>query len=169
MSSIKAASVEQIEIGLKLGINLSTETWNVAAAKILDVVGPATDDVAKHSKPTPKQIALARTLGIDIANDTFRVGWAKISDTLLQRNLEAIQELQLRLGDDVVFTTTREIGGETHVFERVYAVSSIKPNGMVYFKGGGGRCTSASRLRKVNGVLHLTETLGPNLECKAKE
>ena len=148
MPTVDSASSQQIEIGRKLGLDLSKDTWNVARARILDIVGPAIGDIPKYSKPTAKQIRYAKALGIDISNDTFRVGSGKIDDVLLQHNLEALERLQLKPGDEVVRTRTVEINGETHTWEEIFVVSSIKPDGLVYFKGGGGKCAFASQLRK---------------------
>lgn len=80
------------------------------------------------------------------------MGSAKIADALLQRNLEALERLQLKPGDGVVHTREHVtfLKRETVTIETAYVVSSVKPDGRVYFKGGQGKMSNASQLRKLD-------------------
>lgn len=54
-ATVPSATQDQIELGRKLGLELEGDTWNVAVAKILDVVGPAIGDVPKYTHPRPNR------------------------------------------------------------------------------------------------------------------
>jgi hypothetical protein len=142
------ATALQTQIARQLGIDVSTDSFRVAIARIMDIVGPAIGDKPKHFKPTPKQLKFANELGIHIADESFRVCSAKIQDKLEELNLKTLEEMQLAPGDRVLVREIIDYKGRHHVSEQEYVVSSIKDNGMVYFKGGGGRCTWARKLKK---------------------
>lgn len=149
MSNTNATPL-QIQIAGQLGVVVSTDSFRVAAARIMDIVGPAIGYKAKYSEPTPKQVEFARALGIDISGESFRVSSAKIQDKLEEMNLNALEEMQLAPGDRVRMQQVINYKGQQHVFEQEYIVSSIRHDGLVYFKGANGRCAWATKLEKVN-------------------
>jgi hypothetical protein len=152
---IKKATSLQKRIAGQLGIDVSEDSFSVAVARILDVVGPAiSEKKPKYSVPTQKQAELAKQLGIGITGDTFRVGFAKIEDKLeelnLKANLKAIKDMQLTPGDKVLVHHTVNINGQQHEWDQECVVSSIRDDGRVYFKGGTARAAWAAKLKKVN-------------------
>lgn len=149
---------EQAYVAARLGIDLASEdTFIVAQARILDAVAETIGETPRHD-PTEKQRHLASELGIDISEDSRRVAWAKIRQTTQKRyydaNVEAIQRMQLVPGD-VVFERKVIRGPTDHtsqeiIVESTDVVSSIRWDGLVYFKGGRGRASWAQLLTKVD-------------------
>lgn len=143
---VPTATPFQVDIGHRLGLDLAGETYAVAAAKILDVVGAAIGDTRRYEHPTEKQIAFGNTLGADVRNQTFRVASAMLEDALLERNKRAIEQMDLKSGDLVVKRHRFEHIGKVHEWEQEFVVSSIRSDGLVYFKGSGCRCAWASTI-----------------------
>lgn len=148
---IKPSSQNQINIGSELGLDVSRDSWNVARAKLLDLIGDAIGDLIKYTNPTKKQIEFGKELGIDVSKNSFRVAIARIKDALTEKNLRAIEELQLVPGDQVVLTRWLNFNGISEKLKEKFIVSSIRKDGLVYFKGGNGRCAWAGKLRKIGG------------------
>ena len=144
---IARATQVQIQIAKDLGIEVSKDSFRVAAARILDLVAPA---IGYNAKPaTSKQVEFAKGLGIDVTSDSSRVASARIQDKLEEVNSRALKELRLAPGDKVVVRKTYTFSGQEYMDEREYVVSSIKDNGMVYFKGGNGKCAWACKVQKI--------------------
>lgn len=141
LDRIPKVSGEQVEFGKKLGLDLSGCTINVAAARIRDEMDGEFWGRAEFGHPTEKQVALAAKYGYDITGETRALGDAVVDDVLTQLNLEAIASQDLRPGDHVVNTWD--------AFEMPAIVSSIQPDGLVFFKGGDGQRAWARNLRKV--------------------
>lgn len=148
---IKPSSQKQTNIGSKLGLDVARDSWNIARAKLLDFVGDAIGDSAKYTNPTKKQIEFGKQLGIDLSKNSFRVAVARIKDTLTEKNLRVIEESQLVPGDQVVLSRSFNLSGISKELEQKLTVSSIRKDGLVYFKGGNGRCAWAGKLRKIGG------------------
>ena len=55
--------------------------------------------------------------------------------------------MQLIPGDRVLIRNMVNIRGEQHEFDQEYIVSSIRGDGLVYFKGGNGTCAWATKLK----------------------
>ena len=151
MSEVPKVNDFQIEIGQKLGVDLKGETRKVAAAKILDEIARAIDFDSSlidpsRDEPTEKQIEYAESaFGIDISEDTYRVALAKISDGQLKRNLEALDEKELTEGEDVIFT--EEMKGK--IIKKAFTISTIKPNGHIFFKGSNSGAAWAFQVDKI--------------------
>lgn len=143
---VRTATPFQVDIGHRLGLDLAGETYAVAAAKILDVVGPAIGNVCRYEHPTEKQITFGNVLGLDLRSQTFRVASAMLEDALLDRNQRAIERMDLKPGDRVVKRHRFEHNGKVHKWEQEFVVSSISSDGLVYFKGSGCRCAWASTI-----------------------
>ena len=140
-------SQDQLHLASVLGIDISGDTFDVAAARLLDGVAPAIG----HEPAEPsseRQRAFAESLGYDVALDSKRVASAKIGEALLANNLGAIKSLNLQAGDRVIRLTQFEHAGELRSFEQELIVSSIQPNGRVFFKGGNGQGAWPTQLRK---------------------
>jgi hypothetical protein len=124
------ATPEQKTVAGKLGINVAGDTFAVAAARILDVVGSAIGDERRYDTPTDKQIRFARELGADISHDSFRVGSAKLDDALALLDMRQIAEL--KLGPGVKVRLRSRPDGPDRI------ISSIQDGRLVFFRGGGG-------------------------------
>ena len=75
---------------------------------------------------------------------------AWIDHHLAIRTIESLRQLQLKTGDAVIRRTVwrKEVPGITpHETLQLYHVSSIGADGLVYFKGGNGKCGWPSSLR----------------------
>lgn len=165
---IKPSSQEQINIGSKLGLDVPRDSWNVARAKLLDFIGDAIGNSVKYTNPTKKQIEFGKELEIDVSKNSFRVAVARIKDALTEKNLRAIEELQLVPGDQVILPRWFNFNGISEKLEEKFIVSSIRKNGLVYFKGGNGRCAWAGKLRKIgsNNLIGRKEAMMPSKQKK---
>jgi len=130
---IRPSSQEQINTRSKLGLDVSRDSWNVARTKFLDFIGDAIGDLVKYTNPTKKQIG--KELGIDVSKNSFRVAVARIKDALTEKNLRAIEELQLVPGDQVILTHWFNFNGVSEKLKEKFIVSSIRKDGLVYSKG----------------------------------
>jgi hypothetical protein len=139
LSSIPGVSVAQVAFGERLGLDLRGSTVSVAAARIEDAV-----DLGfwgrELGNPTPKQVELAAKFGYDISAFSRRVGDAIISDLMEQLNHDAIKAEGLATGVTVI-----------NLHDDVptkYTISSVYPDGTVYFRGGNGKRAWARSLRR---------------------
>ena len=137
---IPKVSDDQIDFGAKLGLDLRGCTLSVAAARIEDAVDVGFRGASNLGNPTPKQVALAAKFGYEIACLSRREGDAVIDDLMTELNHEAIEAEELAPGVAVV--NIHDIIGKTFV------ISSIHPDGTVYFRGGEGQRAWARSLRR---------------------
>jgi len=137
----------QRQIARKLQIDVSGDSDKVAAARILDAVAPAVlDRMARPS--TSRQQEFARSLALDVTSDSVRVASVRIEEALRARNLDAAARMHLRRGSIVVLETEVDLNGQKVSWRRAQIVSSVGKTGLVYFRGGGGQCASAGKLRR---------------------
>ena len=140
-------------IAARLGILLvDDDTIPTAAARIEDAVADAVGDT-RVLDPSDSQVKIARELGLDITGDSRRVAWAKIKqESQRQRyvaNTMAVKRLSLKAGDSVVLRRTIiGLNGEELEAKSNEVVSSITWDGIVFFKGGGGRRSDARLLER---------------------
>lgn len=146
---VARVTAEQLAVGERLGVDLSQDTWAVARARILDVVGAAIGDQERYNEPTERQIAWAESLGIDLTGHSYRVAFATIQDALWERENRLISEMNLRPGDRVARERDVEYKGEIHTARQEFVISSIRDDGLLWFKGGGGMCGWPSSFTKV--------------------
>ena len=137
---IPRVSNSQASFGAKLGLDLRGCTLSVAAARIEDAIDIGFRGASNVGNPTPKQIALVAKFGYDIAGLSRREGDAVIDDLMTELNHEAIEAEGLAPGVAVV--NIHDIVGKTLV------ISSIHPDGTVYFRGGDGQRAWARSLRR---------------------
>jgi hypothetical protein len=141
----------QIKIANTLGIDISSDSRDVAAARIREVVEPAINPYSMRNRTaTQKQIKFATSLGLNVSGDSFWVCSAKIDDKLRELNQLALERLKLKPGDKVIVTKKIKIDEQQHEYKEEHIVSSIGKNLRVYFKGGGGRGAWPSQIEKVN-------------------
>jgi hypothetical protein len=143
-------SQDQKRLADLLDINIAADTFDIAAARLLDSVATAIG--YEQAEPSSdRQRAFAASLGHDVAADTKRVASAKIGEALFAKNQDAISALNLQPGDRVIRLTQFEHDGELRSFEQEFVISSIQPNGRVFFKGGNGQGAWPTQLRKPAG------------------
>jgi hypothetical protein len=130
LTKIKKVVKRHIAFGRKLGLDLSSCSIGVALAKIEDEIDKNFWGI-ELGKPTQKQIELAAEFGYEISGETRRVGSAIINDIMDQLNFEAIENQNLKPGVSVVNKWDR--------LSMIYIISSIKEDGLVFFKGGNGK------------------------------
>lgn len=146
---VPGVSAEQLDVGERLGLDLSEDTWAVARARILDIVGPAIDDTERYHKPTAKQIAWAGSLGIDVTERSYRVAYAMIHDAVWERENRLIRQMGLSPGDTVAREREYEHDGVVHRWREEFVISSICEDGRLYFRGTGTRGGWPSQFSKV--------------------
>jgi hypothetical protein len=140
------ATVLQVQIARMLGLDVTGDADEVAAARIFDLVAPAIGD--RPIRPsTDKQRAFAEALGVDVSLDSLRVASGRIQTTLRTRNLEAVARMGLVAGAIVILERNLEHDGARCCTREAAAVSSISEDGIVYFRGGTCYRAPASRLR----------------------
>jgi hypothetical protein len=150
---LKEKNFSQIHLAELLGIDVSADTENIAAARLEDAVAAAIYPNEQPRHATEAQVAFARSLGLDTEDESLRVASAKIDEELFRRNPSALESLELKPGDRVLKRETFSYEGQTHVLEREYIVSSIDESSLrVWFRGGNGQGAWPSQLLKVPGT-----------------
>jgi hypothetical protein len=148
---VPRVTAEQLAVGTRLGLDLTQDTWAVAKARILDAVGTAIGDEERYDEPTQNQIAWAESLGIDVSPHSYRVAFAMIKDALSERENQLIRVMNLKPGDRVAREREVEYEGQIHKVRQEFVISSIRDDGLLYFKGGGGMSGWPSNFTKVEG------------------
>jgi len=132
----------QVLFGKKLGLDLKGCSLGVSLAKIDDLLDQEFWSKKELGKPSQKQINLAAEFGFDISNETKRVGSAIIDDIMEQLNLESIESQNLKPGD--------KVRNKWDPIGQIWVISSIKNDGLVFFKGGNGKKAWSRNLIKFN-------------------
>lgn len=140
-TNIKLVSRDQIAFGRRVGLDLTGCTLLVARAKLDDFIAQGFDG-ADLSQPSEKQIALARKFDHDISGETRRVGNAILDNIMEQLNHDSIAAQKLAPG--VAVTRVHDVAKHKHI------ISSLYPDGTVYFKGGNGKRAWARNVTRVN-------------------
>ena len=140
-------SEDQYTLAALLRIDVSDDSRDVAAAKLLDAVA-----ISLGFEPaelaSERQRAFAASLGANVEELSKRVASARIGELLMAKNLRAIKDMNLKPGDQVVRIQSFEFQGETRILEQEFVISSVQPNGRVFFKGGNGQGAWPTQLRK---------------------
>ena len=137
----------QLALAKLVGLDLGADTYDLAAAKLLDAVATAIGFEAPEPS-SERQRSFASSLGCEVCEDSKRVASAKIGEALFAKNQAAIAALALKSGDLVIRIQQFEFQGELRTLEQEYVISSIRPNGRVFFKGGNGQGAWPTQLRK---------------------
>jgi len=132
----------QVNIACKLGIDISRDSREVAAARLYDFLAPAFCKKRDLRNATPRQIEFAQELGFDVSADRLPIAHAKISQHLSVLNRHALRRLRLKPGDPVLVC---DRDGQC-VDQQT--VSSVGRDGRVFFKGVGCRSAWASQLQR---------------------
>ncbi len=130
LKNIQLTNQAQIAFGKRLGLDLDSKSIGVARAKIDDAITRDFYGLTHLGHPSEKQCALALKFGIDISSMSKAVGAAYIDDIMYQLNMNAISKHNLAPG---VFVRYTDQPNENLV------ISSIAPDGTVYFKCGNGQ------------------------------
>ena len=140
LKHIPRVSSSQVVFGARLGLDLQGCTVTVAEARIEDAITINFRGVTQIGKPTEKQIALAAKFDCDIADLNRREADAVLDDLMTNINLETVEAESLAPGAAVVSIYD--------FFEEPFVISSIKPDGDIYFRGGQGKRTFARYVRR---------------------
>ena len=143
----------QLRVATALGVDVSGDSRNVAAARIRDAVAEAIGERHGPRPATGKQIEYAQALGLDVRRDTVRVASARIDDELNSRNQAALVTLKLKPGDRVVKRETVEMDGQRQELTREFTISSIHPSGRLFFRGGNGWGAWPAEVEKVENSM----------------
>ncbi|TAJ94017.1 MAG: hypothetical protein EPO31_07515 [Gammaproteobacteria bacterium] len=143
-------SQDQQSLAHLLDVEIGGDTFDVAAARVMDAVAPAIGyEPAEQS--SERQREFAKSIGLNVIADSKRVASAKIGEALFAKNQDAIATLNLKPRDSVVRVEHFEHEGEMRSVEQEFIVSSIQRNGRVFFKGGNGQGAWPTQLRKHAG------------------
>lgn len=137
---IPQVSDSQVAFGVRLALDLRGCTVSVATARIEDAIDAGFQGETTMGSPTEKQIELAAKFGYDISGLSRREGNAVIHDLMTELNHEAIENEALAPG--VTVTNVHDNLGIPLV------ISSIQPDGTVYFRGVNGKRAWARSLRR---------------------
>ena len=140
LTHVPKVTDSQITFAAKLGLDLHGCTLAMATARIDDAIDLGFSGISELGSPTSKQIELAAKFGYDISAMTRREGNAVLDDLMMQLNHETIESESLAPGVVVINTYDP--------MNMRFEISSIQPDGMVYFRGGNGRKASARNLRR---------------------
>lgn len=135
-----SSTQQQKSIAALLNINVDNETFEVAAAKIKDLVATSINELPPID-PSQPQRDLAKKLKISVKNGTMRVAFAKIADAIFEKNTNAVEKMSLKKGDVVRYRGDPK--------SQPMTISTIKLNGRIYFKGTNCPTAWASELIKV--------------------
>jgi hypothetical protein len=139
--AVNTVNEAQVSIGNLLGLSLGGNTITVAKAKLHDYI-EANFDTPTEKRLTERQIEFAGEFGFDIRGLSKRVGEAVIFDILYSLDVESIE--RQHLGPGVVVYNRHD-----KLKER-FTISSIREEGVVFFKGGSGRHAYARNLISVS-------------------
>jgi hypothetical protein len=139
---LKSVSDEQIAFARRLGLDIEGKSKSEALAMILDVIDRDFLGLSDRGNATPKQVDFAAQFQRDLSQVSRRVADAIVNDLMTELNLAAIDREQLAPG-----VTVRNKHDRT---EQLLVISSIQPDGTVFFKGGNGARAWARSLVRVD-------------------
>lgn len=156
-------TARQLQLPAQVGISLDSGLpRGVAAALLNEHLHPriSGEPVQPADPATTKQLEFLGMIGHDRAYErtplTKTLASAWIEQYLARLTAARLRSLMLSSGDRVVHRTTLidPDTGEVHEWSDCYVVSSIGASGLVYFKGGNGKCgwpTNLSRAPDLGG------------------
>jgi hypothetical protein len=138
---MQSVSDEQIAFGRRLGLALESKSVSEALAMIHDAIDRDFLGLSDLGEATPKQLEFAAKFQRDLSHVSRRVADAVVGDLMIELNLAAIQRERLAPGVTVK--------NKHDIVERRLVISSIQPDGTVYFKGGNGARAWARSLIRI--------------------
>lgn len=130
----------QKAVARKLSIKVDAKSFTVAAAQIETALSAALIGEKAIKPASERQIAYANSLGIGTSKDSMKVASARIRDRLGETNAERIRFLQLVPGMRVKWKK----------WNQEMIISSISENGLLWFKGGNGKCAFPSQVQAID-------------------
>lgn len=143
------ATMEQLKLAAQVAFPLDGDLPRGVAAVLLEehfrprIWGvPRREDAPATQRQREFLEAIAHDRSFEGASLSKGVASAWITHYLGIRNAERLRELGLTAGDQVVHQQTwvDHSTGELHNWSDRHVVSRIGARGLVYFKGGNGRC-----------------------------
>lgn len=151
LTDIPKVDEEQARFGARLGLSLLGQPLPVARARINDAVHEGLYG-AKLREPTMRQLELLHEWGLADSVESIGVASAFIECGLLQLDMNSVRDQELEPGVTVVDRKDPE--------RRHRVISSVKPWGLVYFKGGRGAKAPARVLQRVLEIRSAMEDGG---------
>ena len=139
---MQPVSDEQITFGHRLGLDLDGKSVSEALAMIHDAIDRDFLGLSDLGGATQKQSEFAAKFQRDLSHVSRRVADAVVADLMTALNLAAIQRERLAPGVTVK--------NKHDIIDRERVISSIQPDGTVYFKGGNGARAWARSLIRVD-------------------
>ena len=134
---LEAVSDLQRELAETLGLDVSSDSFRIAAARLYEAVWPATEIHQSPKAPSDKQLALAEDIDLDVEGNDRAIASQRIAARLRLLNEVALRALDLRPGDLIVLKETPE---ESH------AVSCVGRDRRVFLKRWGGQSVWATQI-----------------------
>ncbi|MGH6925483.1 MAG: hypothetical protein ACRED5_17285 [Propylenella sp.] len=138
---MQLVSDEQITFGRRLGLALEGMSVSEAMAMIHEAIDRDFLGLSDLGEATRKQLEFAAKFQRDLSHVSRRVADAVVEDLMTELNLAAIQREQLAPGV--------RVRNKHEIAQRKLVISSIQPDGTVYFKGGNGARAWARSLVRV--------------------
>ena len=140
LPDIPKVNEEQAAFGAQLGLSLLGQPLAVARARVDDVVGERLLGL-KPREPTMRQLELLDEWDMAQDAETIGVASALIGCALMQLDMSSVRDQELEPGVTVINWKDPD--------QQHRVISSIKPWGLVYFKGGRGAKAPARSLERV--------------------
>jgi hypothetical protein len=137
-----SVSKEQIAFGRRLGLSVEGKSISEAVAMIHDAIDKDFLGNSDLGCATDKQVEFARKFQRNPTHVSRRVADAVVGDLMCELNVAAIQRERLAPGVAVK--------NKHNIVEQKLIISSIQPDGTVYFKGGNGARAWARSLERLD-------------------
>jgi hypothetical protein len=136
----------QAEIAKLCGVSIEGLSQRSAAAVLRCQLAEEVLGVTPESPTTDSQKSFASMLGIKGLSAFKEIAALQIHAELVRQNEEAMEKHHFRPGMKVKFIGGPHIHDLTHKIGSVYTVSTVKPDGRIYFKATNGASAYASQL-----------------------
>jgi hypothetical protein len=144
-------TVEQLALARQLGLALDgNEPHDVVAVMLEEHLQPT----VWGTEPEPasvRQLSFLRDLNAILpAGITKGMASAWIEYHLALKTIRSLEKLRLEAGDAVIKASTfrASLADSMRLFLEYFIVSSIGADGLVYFRGGNGKCAWPTSLRR---------------------
>ncbi|MGH9891532.1 MAG: hypothetical protein ACREA0_06020 [bacterium] len=149
---VGAPSSDQLKLAERLAVLVhEDEPFAVLGARLEENVQRLIWGREPSRPASDRQIGYLRSLLPDVVERhqlTLKEASAWISYALSLRTIEALERLHLRTGDEVVHRRhwRDPAAGETRTIDLQRVVSTIRGDGLVFFRGGNGQCAPATSI-----------------------
>lgn len=142
-------TTDQIRVAALFDLIIDDDLPEVGCQKIIDKVNEVFGYPVDLRPATKKQIDFAHKFDVDVSGYTQNLAGIVLTRITQKEDQESIARQNLGHGDIVRIRFKNDEYNKNGLDQIEYTISSIK-NGMVYFKGGNGKKTSARNVRKIN-------------------